>query len=186
MKILSWNCQGSGNLRTVRALKKLITSQNPDIVFLMETKQLSSNLNFLSYFRDTYNMKIIDCITSGGGRAGGLALLWNNCNFDIDIKMHDFNYIDFLINAHNKVWRATGIYGYPTNPNKYLTCKLINDLSLTNNNPNWLVFGDFNIIINSDEKSGGCPMDYNTTSSLRNTMDLCNLADLGFSGPKYT
>jgi exonuclease III len=71
MKILSWNCQGSGNLRTVRALKKLITSQNPDIVFLMETKQLSSNLNFLSYFRDTYNMKIIDCITSGGGRAGG-------------------------------------------------------------------------------------------------------------------
>jgi hypothetical protein len=131
-------------------------------------------------------MRIIDCTTSCGGRAGGLALLWNNCNFDIDIKMHDFNYIDFLINAHNKVWRATGIYGYPTNPNKYLTCKLINDLSLTNNNPNWLVFGDFNIIINSDEKSGGCPMDYNITSSLRNTMDLCNLADLGFSGPKYT
>jgi hypothetical protein len=152
----------------------------------METKQLSSNTNFLSYFRDTYNMKIIDCTTSGGGRAEGLALLWNNCNFEIDIKMHDFNYIDFLINAHNKVWRATGIYGYPTNPNKYLTCKLINDLSLTNDNPNWLVFGDFNIIINSDEKIGGCPMDYNITSSLRITMDMCNLADLGFSGPKFT
>jgi exonuclease III len=186
MKILSWNYQGSGNPRTVRALKKPIASQAPEIVFLMETKQLSTNLSFLSYFNDSYNIKVVDCTTSGGGRAGGLALLWNNCNFDINIQMHDFNYINFLINSHNMVWRATSIYGYPNNSNKFLTCKLINHLSETNNNPNWLVFGDFNIILKSDEKMGRCPMDYNITSSFRNSLDMCNLADLGFSGPRDT
>jgi hypothetical protein len=140
----------------------------------------------LSYFKDSYNVKIVDCSTAGGVRAGGLALLWNNCNFDIEINNHDFNYIDFLINSHNKVWRAIGIYGYSTHHSKFLTCKLINDLSQTSNNQNWLIFGDFNIVLNSDEKVGGNSIDYNITNSFRNTIDMCNLNDLGFTGPKYT
>jgi exonuclease III len=103
MKILSWNCQGSGNPRTVRALKKLIATQKPDIIFLMETKQISSNKLFLASYRDNYNIKIIDCSTTGGGRAGGLALMWNNCNLDVNIISYDLNYIDFPIVAGWKI-----------------------------------------------------------------------------------
>jgi exonuclease III len=80
MRILSWNCQGSGNPKTVRAIKKLISTQKPDIIFLMETKQLSSKPCFLNSLMDKYSAKIVDCSTAGGGRAGGLVLLWNNCN----------------------------------------------------------------------------------------------------------
>jgi exonuclease III len=103
MRILSWNCQGGGNPKTVRALKKLIAANNPDIIFLMETKQLSTNSIFLSSFIDRYNSKIVDCSTAGGGKAGGLALFWNNCNFDLEIKDHDFNYIDMLIHSNNMI-----------------------------------------------------------------------------------
>jgi predicted metal-binding protein len=46
MRIISWNCQGCGNPRTVRALKKLVAINKPDIVFLMETKQISSKSCF--------------------------------------------------------------------------------------------------------------------------------------------
>jgi exonuclease III len=42
MKILSWNCQGLGNPRTVRALKKLLASHSPDLLFIMETKLVNS------------------------------------------------------------------------------------------------------------------------------------------------
>jgi hypothetical protein len=135
---------------------------------------------------NNYDFKIVDCSTSGGGRSGGLALLWNICNFDINIINHDFNYIDFLINFHNQTWRATGIYGYPKQHQKFLTCSLINDLSQINNNPNWLIFGDFNICLNENEKEGGNPMDYNIVTSFRNTIDMCNLNDIGFKGHKYT
>jgi hypothetical protein len=47
-------------------MKKLIAKHQPDIVFLMETKQLSSNTNFLKNFMDTYSFKIVDCSTTGG------------------------------------------------------------------------------------------------------------------------
>ncbi|KAK2355198.1 hypothetical protein QL285_092628 [Trifolium repens] len=83
-------------------------------------------------------------------------------------------------------WRATGIYGFYNKTHKFQTCRLINDLSQINDNPNWLIFGDFNIILNSDEKEGGNHMDHNITNSFRNTVDLCNLFDLGFIGHKYT
>jgi exonuclease III len=57
MKILSWKCQGIGNPRTVRALKKLIASHQPDIVFLMETKQLSIKMTFFTEFYDYVQLK---------------------------------------------------------------------------------------------------------------------------------
>ena len=38
MSLLSWNCRGLGNRWTIRALVKVINKQDPNIVFLMETK----------------------------------------------------------------------------------------------------------------------------------------------------
>jgi exonuclease III len=48
MKILSWNCRGLGNPDAVRAYKKLIKSNCPDVVFLMETKLKDSDPNIAS------------------------------------------------------------------------------------------------------------------------------------------
>ena len=38
MSLLSWNCQGLGNLRTINALAKVVNKEESIIVFLMETK----------------------------------------------------------------------------------------------------------------------------------------------------
>jgi exonuclease III len=46
MKIISWNCQGLGNPKTVRAFKKLMQTHQPDIIFLMETKLLEKQYGF--------------------------------------------------------------------------------------------------------------------------------------------
>jgi hypothetical protein len=93
MRILSWNCRGIGNPKTVRALGKLISNHNPDILFLMETKMLCSNSVFLSRFKNKYHTHQVDCSTSGGGKAGGLLLLWNPCNVDVTIIDEEFNYM---------------------------------------------------------------------------------------------
>jgi len=39
MIVLSWNCRGLGNLSAVRALKRLVKDEDPDILFLSETKR---------------------------------------------------------------------------------------------------------------------------------------------------
>jgi exonuclease III len=188
MKILSWNSQGLGNPRAVRAFRKLMATHQPDIMFLMETKLKANQFHFLNRYSDTYKYHTIDCSVSGGGRAGGLAILWNFCTFNLNIINYDLHYIDMLITnqQHPNTWRATGIYGYPKTQEKFLTCQLINDLSCINNNPNWCLFGDFNILLSSDEKSGGNPLDPNLTTSFRNTISLCDLQDLGYKGNTFT
>jgi hypothetical protein len=131
---------------------------------------------------DTYSVKIVDCSTTGGGKAGGLALLWNNCTMHLNIIGFDLNYIDCIILSNNIAWRATGIYGFPYNHQKLLTCNLIFDLNNNSDNNNWLIFGDFNMVLSSNEKIGGNPIDYNITNSFRSTLDECNLTDLWYQG----
>jgi hypothetical protein len=153
----------------------------------METKKLSSNSYFLPSFANNYSFKIVDCSTTGGGKAGGLALMWKNCNIDdLNIIAYDLNYIDCLIYSHNIHWRATGIYGYPLNNQKILTCNLINNLDNSNHNTNWLLFGDFNLVLSSFEKAGGNPIDYNIAEAFRNNLDDNNLEDLGYKGAQFT
>ncbi|KAF9596540.1 hypothetical protein IFM89_012271 [Coptis chinensis] len=47
MKTLSWNCRGCGNASTMRHLHDLISVNNPDIVFLSETKASITIINSL-------------------------------------------------------------------------------------------------------------------------------------------
>jgi hypothetical protein len=54
------------------------------------------------------------------------------------------------------------------------------------NQLNWLVFGDFNIMLSNDEKKGGNLIDPNITNNFRNILSLCNLQDLGYTGNTFT
>jgi hypothetical protein len=38
MKFLSWNCRGLANISTIRSLRAIIRLNNPDAIFLSETK----------------------------------------------------------------------------------------------------------------------------------------------------
>ncbi|MCH81856.1 hypothetical protein A2U01_0002649, partial [Trifolium medium] len=141
---------------------------------------------FLSRFKDVYQVHQVDCSTAGGGRAGGLILLWNPCTIDLNIINEDFNYINMQINYNNITWRATGLYGFPQNQNKFLTCNLIDELARADQNPNWLLFGDFNIILSNEEKLGGNAIDPNLITIFRTTINRCNLQDLGYIGEIFT
>lgn len=185
MRLLSWNCQGIGNPMTVRAFKKLISTYHPDFVFLMETKKLSNNCSFLSFLGEEFESFIVDCSTTDGGKSGGLILLWNPI-FKVEIKGHDFYYIDSIITSSidNNCWRCTRIYGYPQQ--QFLTCDTIYNLASNNWNPNWLIFGDFNMVLNSGEKLGRNPLELNITHLFRDTINGCNLNDLSFKGDIFT
>ena len=72
MSLLSWNYRRLRNCRIVRALVKVINKQDPNIVFLMETK---SGLDWMLKVCDWSKYKN-GFIVPSRGSSGGLALFW--------------------------------------------------------------------------------------------------------------
>jgi exonuclease III len=82
MKLLSWNCRGLGKPAAVRALKLLTQAHHPDIVFLSETKLLSSELSKKtnSFGNRLPNQFYVDCILSNSNRQSRLGCMRNVCD----------------------------------------------------------------------------------------------------------
>jgi exonuclease III len=189
MKLLSWNCRGLGNPSAVRALKRLLKTQAPDVVFLMETRLKASDKKVkssLTTFSLT-NSFIVDCNFVNRHRSGGLAILWTN-DVTLDILQFNKNHIDMYITSSNlnTSWYATGMYGHPYHSQKHLTCSTIYNLYQNRTEAKWLIFGDFNLILKSNEKLGGNGIDYHHTNMFNQTLNNCNLTDLGYKGDQFT
>lgn len=118
-------------------------------------------------------------ITTGGGRRGGLALLWN---VDTLVELFSFSqhHIDVRVGEVN-TWRFTGIYGYPEDDQKWRTWELIRHMA-DGNSMAWLCVGDFNEILSDEEKLGGKFRRDDRMRDFRYCLEDCGLADLGFIG----
>lgn len=71
MKYISWNCRGLENPAAVRALKELLKTQNPDLIFLMETRLQNDDCKAKStpLCGPLSNLFMIDCIVANGRRS---------------------------------------------------------------------------------------------------------------------
>jgi hypothetical protein len=159
------------------------------MVFLSETKLLSADFSPIT---NTFGNRLskhffVDCNISDRNRSGGLAILWNN---DVHLSINGYNerMIDCYVDCGDSLgcWRATGVYGYSKQHQKNLTCDLITNLANTNQHENWLLFGDLNLIFNSNEKQRGRDSNFNSLTMANNTIKACNLIDLGFQGSPFT
>jgi exonuclease III len=102
MKLLSWNCRGLGKSSAVRALRQLILTHHPDIVFLTETKLLAADFKKRanSFGNRFSNHFVVDCTVSLRNRSGGLAIFWSN-NVNITIIGYNNNMIDCYVMCDN-------------------------------------------------------------------------------------
>ena len=108
MKILGWNYRGICNSSTVRALRALVKSQSPQIVFLCETKanecrlkKIASLLGFSEHLTVVVQ-----------GKSGGMCLFWSSC---IYVEVLEFNSVTIAISIRDSVcnWSLMGFYGPP-------------------------------------------------------------------------
>ncbi|PPS03655.1 hypothetical protein GOBAR_AA17005 [Gossypium barbadense] len=105
----------------------------------------------------------------------------------ITLKSFSNPHIDVVIKEEleEKIWRFTGFYGAPVEGLRKDSWNLIRHLEKECDLP-WVMMGDFNKIMFSFEKKGGCVQDERQMSTFREVLQECDLSNLGFSGQWFT
>lgn len=151
MNLMSWNCRGLGNPRTVRQIRRWYSSLAPDMLFLSETKikkEVAEKLKERVGFSNAIGVSSI-------GLSGGLCLMWNEDSISFTLVSFSQNHIcGDIISKGGKRWRFIGLYGWPEEFNKHKTWDLMRVLCEHTQLP-IVVGGDFNEILEYGEKEGG-------------------------------
>jgi hypothetical protein len=128
MNILSWNCWGLGNPRTVLDLCQMVKEKRPNFVFLIETLCFQDRMEWIRVKLGFASCFMVNPV----GRSGGLALLWREVG-----PLEIFNYSRRHINAtvmgegNNLHWKLTCFYGHPVVSSRAKSWALLHHLSLS-------------------------------------------------------
>jgi hypothetical protein len=182
MNLLSWNCWGLGNLRTVRELRRMVKDKKPKIVFLMETKARAKRMERVRSQLGFEHMLVVDYV----GKSGGLALLWTT-EVDVEIQNYSYRHINAKVcsTQSNFVWKLTGFYGHPEASKRIEAWQLLRFIARMDPSP-WICLGDFNEILSLDEKFGGSGRQRGLMENFQMALEESRLSELGYVGPKFT
>lgn len=181
MNLLSWNCRGLGQPRTVRALNDLVKSHRPDFLFLSETISYSNKVEELRI-----KLGFVQCFSVDRvGRSGGLAIFWRN-NVNCEVTSYSRNHIDvnFLSNG-SATWSLSCFYGFPERSRKKDSWDLIRMLASRTQLP-WSIIGDFNDLLLAADKWGGVPHAQSLMSGFQAAIDDSNLVEIDLHGGRFT
>ena len=118
------------------------------------------------------------------GSAGGLCILWKN-GMSIKEVEFDKNLIAVKIVDSTFNWLVVCFYGPPYHSKKKKAWGSLFALLEAHHGP-WACIGDFNFIINDEEKSGSKKGGALATNFLKELLFEFNAVDLGYSRDKFT
>lgn len=118
--------------------------------------------------------------------AGRLALLWNK-DVVVDLLSFSHNHIDVEVHSgdQSQQWRCTGFYGVADQASRYQSWDLLLQLASQNELP-WIVGGDFNKILSSEENEAGLDRSDHLIQDFCLPLMDCALFDLSFEGVEFT
>lgn len=131
-------------------LHDLLRCEASNLVFLLETKLLSRQLDSIKWHGG-----FMGCIgVDSDGKGGGLALLWK-ASMEVSLISLSKHHIHTSTDSFDGTpWLFTSFFGHPDTTRKEETWELLKNLQPVANDP-WLVRGDFNEIMKHEEKHGG-------------------------------
>ena len=183
MNIIMWNCRGALNPNFHRFIFELINCHSPSMMIVTET-----------HVGGACAKRITDTFPFDGaihadtiGYAGGIWLLWNSELVDVSVLAATEQEIHVFVKvlSSNFSWLLYSIYTSPC----FLEHKVLwNNLSqvATLHNLPWLLVGDFNEVLSSEDKFGGLPVRLGRSQLFNNCLNDCGMIDLGFHGPRFT
>ncbi|XP_074278178.1 uncharacterized protein LOC141601774 [Silene latifolia] len=164
-------------------LSYLINAHKPNIVILSETRVNSPNSLTIVQRLPFDSFEVLDPV----GFAGGIIILWNAGDVAVTLVNKGAQLINVVVQvvSTNFTFLLSAIYASPKF--KYRR-NLWNELITLSHNLRtpWVCVGDFNEVTCAGEKIGGNGIKLNRVSLFSSSMNICNLIDIGFSGPKFT
>lgn len=182
IRVLAWNCRGLVNVQTQGALVSLVYQKRPDIVFLSETLAHPALLKSLRG-----KMGFAGCVCVPMERnSRGLGVFWSY-SLQVNLRHYSYHHIDAEVLVPNMAesWHFTCLYGYARAEDKIHTWNLMRTLGRQSPLP-WLVVGDVNEVLCSEEKFGGLRRQDGPMLRFREALVDCNLEDMGFIGSRFT
>jgi len=185
MKLLYWNIRGLNCPRKTQILKNMIKQENPQVLFLQETKCDSNILDRLAakFWPGCHNIAV-----DANGASGGLAIIWDSRA----IKLNNFhahrNFLqaNFHIIGTNQHGLMTNVYFPQDTSSKE---NILHSVSAVNHNrlyPLWIAGGDFNMITRQEEKRVGRCRGSQEGLILKNFTQNNWLIDLPFNNGIFT
>lgn len=183
MKILAWNCRGARRHNFEAAARQLFFRYNPDVVIIMDTQlsfEQSTNIVNKLLYRDRI-------IVAAEGRAGGIWVLWNGNQLTLSQTLVSNRTVHAMLSFNNTIqpFMLSAVYNY-AQPSRH--SQVWNELVQisANYSGKWVVLGDFNCILNEEEKKGGIRTAISKMLRFRDCIAQCRLVDLGFAGHPFT
>ncbi|XP_074315296.1 uncharacterized protein LOC141651483 [Silene latifolia] len=179
-----WNIRGMNNPSKQKEIKRLLGQNNVGLCGLLETKIKVNNGN-------NVRLNICDgwsvCTNSSLHKGGRIWLIWDPSSYDVtifDIQIQSIH-TKVVDKVRRKEFWFTMVYGMNKLADREPLWDSLRKYHSGLNGP-WLVGGDFNAIMASNERIGGAPI---TNAEMRPLSQLahdCQLTDLSAKDSFYT
>lgn len=168
-----------GNRRTFRVVLALSKANSPK--FLCETRQAAVKVENLKWRLGLKGFCGVDSVGQSG-----LPLFWDG-SLNVTVLDSCDRYIDAIVvdGSTGVSWRGTFVYGEPRVEKRYLMWQHLERLHAVSDDP-WLVCGDYNETLWQHEHFSHSQCGESQMSAFRDTLIVCELEDLGFTGAPYT
>jgi exonuclease III len=185
MKIITWNIRGLNGRSKQKILRDCIKAENPDILMLQETKCAGAEAETI-FQRIWRGCDFV--LTDSTGASGGLAILWNPCNTTLSRSFSTIGTImaHFEVTGLNQEGTITNVYGPQSQQEKD---KLLEQLVLIKTlltTPNWILGGDFNMILSLEEKTGKRKRLEQDSGKFKTLIDHLKLVDIENNNGTFT
>jgi exonuclease III len=185
MKIITWNIRGLNGRSKQRILRDCIKAENPDILMLQETKCAGTEAEtiFQRIWRECNSIS-----TDSTGASGGLAILWNPSNISISKPFSTVGTITahFEVTGSNQEGAITNVYGPHSQQDKDKLMKRLELIKTLVTTQNWILGGDFNMILSLEEKTGGTKKLEQDSGKFKTLIDHLKLVDIENSNGTFT
>ena len=181
MNIASLNFRGLGMAATIKEIRDFVRVNAASILCVVETQVHKTRVEGLA---NTLGYDSAFAVSSSG-RSGGLGIFWKN-DINIEILPYSQYHIDAVVSAPAmEKWRLTCVYGEAQVRERHKTWDMLKYIKSSLDLP-WLCIGDFNEVLHREEHDGVNERSNAQIAAFRETLDICGLSDLGYTGVPWT
>ncbi|XP_050216415.1 uncharacterized protein LOC126667478 [Mercurialis annua] len=173
---------GAASSNFIRTLKSFQDCYNPSLLVIVEPRIAGIKADkVIKQSRFEFSHRV-----EARGFSGGIWILWNS-NVHVNVVLNHRQFIHSFITLGDKnetLW-FTAVYGSPQSSTRRDLWRDLSLLDIGNNDP-WLLAGDFNAILSSNDRRGGSCRRKSGCPLFNDFVDSNALTQLDFRGPAYT